>query len=48
MAEIQGYCMKCKTYGPIKNGEKIAMANGRGWLDFVPKLDAGKISRIIA
>ena len=29
MAEIQGYCMKCKTYGPIKNGEKIAMANGR-------------------
>ena len=30
--------MKCKTYGPIKNGEKIAMANGRTrWPDFVPK-----------
>ena len=29
MADIQGYCMKCKTYGPIINGKKIAMANGR-------------------
>ena len=29
MADIQGYCMKCKTYGPIKDGQKIAMANGQ-------------------
>ena len=29
MADIQGYCMKCKTYGPIINGKKIAMANGQ-------------------
>ena len=29
MSDIQGYCMKCKQYGPIKNGEKIVMSNGR-------------------
>jgi hypothetical protein len=50
MAEIQGYCMKCKTYGPIKNGEKIAMANGRTRMaGFCSQAGCtGKISKIIA
>ena len=29
MTSIEGFCMKCKTYGPINNGKKIVMSNGR-------------------
>ena len=29
MAEISGFCLKCKTYGPIKDGKMIVMNNGR-------------------
>ena len=24
-----GFCLKCKTYGPIKDGKLIVMSNGR-------------------
>ena len=49
MAAIQGYCMKCKTYGPIMRGEKIAMANGRTRMaGFCSQAGCGgKISKII-
>ena len=29
MAEVSGFCLKCKTYGPIKDGKMIKMSNGR-------------------
>ena len=29
MAEVSGFCLKCKTYGPIKDGKMIVMSNGR-------------------
>lgn len=50
MAAIQGYCMKCKTYGPIMQGKKIAMANGRTRMaGFCSQPGCGgKISKIIA
>ena len=50
MTEIQGYCMKCKQYGPIKDGEKIVMSNGRTRMaGFCSQSGCtGKISKIIA
>ena len=50
MSDIQGYCMKCKQYGPIKNGEKIVMSNGRTRMaGFCSQPGCtGKISKIIA
>ena len=29
MTEVSGFCLKCKTYGPIKDGKMIVMSNGR-------------------
>ena len=29
MTGISGFCLKCKTYGPIKDGKMIRMSNGR-------------------
>ena len=29
MSGVDGYCLKCKTYGPIKDGQLIKMKNGR-------------------
>lgn len=29
MNGVQGFCLKCKTYGPIKDGKEVKMANGR-------------------
>ncbi len=29
MTGISGFCLKCKTYGPIKDGKMIVMNNGR-------------------
>ena len=26
---VEGFCLKCKTYGPIKDGQLIKMKNGR-------------------
>ena len=50
MSDVQGYCMKCKQYGPIKNGEKIVMSNGRTRMaGFCSQPGCtGKISKIIA
>lgn len=50
MSDVQGYCMKCKRYGPIKNGEKIVMSNGRTRMaGFCSQPGCtGKISKIIA
>jgi len=49
MSTIEGYCMKCKTYGPIQNGKEVSMANGRtryaGFCSNDPC--TGKISKII-
>jgi hypothetical protein len=29
MDGVQGFCLKCKTYGQIKDGKEVKMANGR-------------------
>ncbi len=29
MTGVSGFCLKCKTYGPIKDGKMIRMSNGR-------------------
>ena len=29
MSGIEGFCLKCKTYGPISNGKEVKMSNGR-------------------
>tara|TARA_B100000524_G_C23610429_1_gene355969 strand:- start:101 stop:322 length:222 start_codon:yes stop_codon:yes gene_type:complete len=49
MSEIQGYCLKCKNYGPIKNGQKIVMSNGRTRMagSCSQAGCSGKISKII-
>ena len=49
MSAIEGYCMKCKTYGPIKDGQKIAMANGRTRMAGFCSQEGctGKISKIM-
>jgi len=50
MAEISGYCLKCKTYGPIKDGKLVKMKNGRvrmGGFCSQPGCD-GKISKIVS
>jgi len=49
MADYQGFCLKCKTYGPIKGGELITMSNGRKRVAGRCSEDGctGKISKII-
>jgi len=46
---IQGFCLKCKTYGAIKDGQEVKMANGRVRLaGFCGQQGCtGKISKII-
>ena len=50
MAEVSGFCLKCKTYGPIKDGKMIVMSNGRtrcgGFCS--EKGCTGKISKIVS
>ena len=29
MTGVSGFCLKCKTYGPIRDGKMIKMSNGR-------------------
>ena len=50
MSAVEGYCMKCKSYGPIKDGKKIVMANGRTRMAGFCSQEGctGKISKIIA
>jgi len=49
MAEYEGYCLKCKTYGPMKDIKHFTMANGRkrvGGTCSQPGC-TGKISKIV-
>ena len=47
---VEGLCMKCKTYGPIRDGQKIVMSNGRTRMaGFCSQAGCpGKISKIIS
>ena len=49
MADYEGFCLKCKTYGPIKDVQHYSMANGRkrvGGTCSQPGC-TGKISKIV-
>jgi len=48
MAEVSGFCLKCKNYGPIKDGKLIKMSNGRTRCAGFCSQDGctGKISKI--
>ncbi|MBA4695483.1 MAG: hypothetical protein H2066_06495 [Candidatus Poseidoniales archaeon] len=50
MAEVSGFCLKCKTYGPIKDGKMIVMSNGRTRCAGFCSQDGctGKISKIVS
>ena len=50
MAEVGGLCLKCKTYGPIKDGKMIVMSNGRTRCAGFCSQDGcdGKISKIVS
>ncbi len=47
---VDGYCLKCKTYGQIKDGVEITMTNGRTRIaGFCSMIGCdGKISKIIS
>ena len=47
---VDGYCLKCKTYGQIKDGVEITMTNGRTRISgFCSMIGCdGKISKIIS
>ena len=49
MAEYEGFCMKCKTYGHVRDGKLIKMSNGRTRVAGHCSKDGctGKISKII-
>ncbi|MEC8978703.1 MAG: DUF5679 domain-containing protein [Candidatus Thermoplasmatota archaeon] len=50
MADYQGYCLKCKTYGPIKDAQQATMKNGRKRVFGTCSEEGctGRISKIIA
>ena len=45
-----GFCLKCKTYGPIKDGKLIVMSNGRTRCAGLCSEEGctGKISKIVS
>ena len=49
MAEYEGFCLKCKTYGPIKDVQHFTMANGRKRVGGTCSQSGcdGKISKIV-
>jgi len=49
MTEINGFCLKCKTYGKIVDGEIFVMKNGRKRMGGKCSKSncSGKISKII-
>jgi hypothetical protein len=49
MAEYEGFCLKCKTYGRVRDGKLIKMSNGRTRVAGHCSQDGctGKISKII-
>ena len=50
MSEVSGFCLKCKSYGPISNGKLIKMSNGRTRMAGTCSKDGctGKISKIVS
>ena len=50
MDVVEGFCLKCKTYGPIKDGQLIKMKNGRTRMAGVCSQPGctGKISKIVS
>ena len=50
MSNVSGYCLKCKNYGPIKNGTLIKMSNGRTRMAGTCSMNGcdGKISKIVS
>ena len=40
MTGVSGFCLKCKTYGPIKDGKMIRMSNGHAmcWILFATRV----------
>ena len=49
MSDIEGFCLKCKTYGPIRDGQLVKMDNGRTRMaGFCSQPGCtGKISKIV-
>lgn len=50
MDVVEGFCLKCKTYGLIKDGQLIKMKNGRTRMAGVCSQPGctGKISKIVS
>ena len=50
MSDVSGYCLKCKNYGPIMNGNLIKMSNGRTRMAGTCSKNGcdGKISKIVS
>ena len=50
MSKVSGFCLKCKTYGPIKDGKMIVMSNGRTRCAGFCSQEGctGKISKIVS
>ena len=50
MTVVEGFCLKCKTYGPIKDGQLIKMKNGRTRMAGSCSQNGctGKISKIVS
>ena len=50
MADYSGFCLKCKQYGPIKDGKLVKMNNGRTrCAGFCSQAGCtGKISKIVS
>ena len=50
MAGVEGFCLKCKTYGPIRDGKLIQMKNGRTRMAGLCSQAgcSGKISKIVS
>ena len=50
MSEVSGFCLKCKNYGPIKDGQLVKMDNGRTRMAGFCSVAGcgGKISKIVS
>ena len=48
--EHSGYCLKCKSYGPVQSPELVRMSNGRLRVSgrCSRKVCDGRISKIVA
>ncbi len=50
MSEYEGFCLKCKTYGPVTDPKLHTMSNGRTRVAGTCSMDgcSGKISKIVS